>query len=148
MTLDDFNFWTNNKIKLDAEQFDIIVAVASGRLASFLCLENLPDPLNDDLKLVLAQFIKLLLDDASDSGEKVASKSVRNFTIQFTNNTANIFAKIAKNYGDILNRYSDCGYAFKVEKTADIFNENGCLKDDYKVGYNSGWDIISHDGRI
>lgn len=150
MTLENYNFWTNNKYKLNFSQdeFDKIVNVAKTRLASFLCLSDLGNDLADDLEMVLAQFIALIMIDNSDNGEHIESKRVRNFSITFTNNTANIFAKLAKNYGDILNRYSECGFSFKVEKTSSVFDENGCYLKDKNVGFYTGWDIIAHDGRV
>ena len=129
MTQDDYKLFTGE----DASQYSVsdwsrIVAIASSRLASFLCLPNgLPTTLPDDLKMLLANFIAYILRfEGSGSGE-VESKHVRNFTINFkTTTVTNAFAGIAKDYADIVENYSNCSDGFKVESTAYYGCNKGC----------------------
>lgn len=121
-----YNLWTG----LDAsgytqDQWSKIVAVAEIRLASFLCLPNgLPtDPdsasgeLPKDLQELFANFIAEMLAHQGTSGD-VESKHIRNFTINFKTTAANAFAKIAQQYADIIEFYSNCGSGFDVERKA------------------------------
>lgn len=123
MTQDDYKLFTGQDNNLAQEDWDTIVEVAEARLESFLCLTALPTDedgnLPADFKLLLANFICATFTYQGTGAEKVASKSVRNFTISFTNDTAaNAFAQVANQYGDIIDRYSGCGSTISVEKNA------------------------------
>lgn len=118
MTQEDYKLWTSATVNYSGEDWARITAVASMRLASFLCLEELPEPLPDDLAMVLANFIYGVLDFQGGKDAQVEEKRIRNFTIRFSsNNAANAFAQVARNYGDIVEKYSNCGNGFAVEKS-------------------------------
>lgn len=118
LTKDDYKLWTGEEITLSDEDWAKVVGVASGRLASLLCLESLPDPLPDDLSMLLANFICAVLRWQGTPDSAVSSKSVRNFTISFKSDSAvNAFAQVANNYADIIAKYSACGGGFEVERT-------------------------------
>ena len=124
MTQDDYKLWTGATVTFADEDWARIVAVAEKRLASFLCLEALPDPLPDDLEELLANFINAVFKYQGDY-DAVESKSVRNFTIHFRSDSAvNAFAQIAKNYGDTIDEYSECGTTIKVEHSTRSCCEN------------------------
>ena len=115
MTLDDYKLWTGETLAVSDEQFDKLVAVASGRIASFLCLNTLPDPLPDDLAMVLANFIAAA-QNHQGKDMFVTDKKVRNFTISFASNAAsNAFKQIARQYGDIIGKYENCEDSMSVE---------------------------------
>lgn len=117
MTQDDYKLWTGETVNYETEDWTRLVAVASGRLASFLCLDALPETLPDDLEELLANFIAAVLKRQGDHAE-VTTKRVRNFTISFgTTSAANAFAKIAGLYADIIEKYSNCGSSFTVERS-------------------------------
>ncbi len=119
MTQDDYKLWTGETVSYESTDWERIVAVAKERLASFLCLEQYPDDASDSLNMVLANFICAVLKHQGNGAEAVASKSVRNFTISFTNDTAkDVYAQIYRNYADVLDRYSMCELTFNVEKSA------------------------------
>lgn len=127
MTQDDYTLYTGQTVSYSQEDWERLVAVASGRLASLLCLDELPDPLPDDLAMLLANFLCAMLRFEGNPEPSVASKSVRNFSISFSQVTAhNAFAQVAQNYGDLIEKYSACGLAFAVEK-----GEPRCCCDDY-----------------
>lgn len=118
MTQDDFKTWTGETSQYTESEWTRIVAVASARLASFLCLEEMPNPIPDDLQMVLANFICAMNHFKGMGEQQVSSKSVRNFTISFNTNSArNAFMKVAEEYGDIIDKYSDCGNGFDVERS-------------------------------
>lgn len=118
LTQADYTLFTGETESFDDEDWERIVNVAGGRLASFLCLETLPTPLPDDLAMLLANFICAMLKFRGNTEPTVSSKSVRNFTISFTqSDAANVFAQVAGNFGDVIEKYSDCGAGFKVEST-------------------------------
>ena len=127
LTLEQYTLFTGINTPLDDEQWDTIVTVAEMRLASFLCLEELPDlDENQDLALLLANFIAAVLkfQGASDA---IESKSVRNFTINFnTSSASNAFAQIAKQYADIIDKYSQCGLGVAVERSRKSCCERSC----------------------
>lgn len=115
MTQDDYKLWTGASVTFSNADWTRIVAVASKRLASFLCLESLPAVLPDDLEELLANFINAVFKYQGDY-DAIESKSVRNFTIHFRSDSAvNAFAQVAKNYGDTIDEYSECGTTIKVE---------------------------------
>lgn len=117
MAQDDYKLWTGETVTFEDEDWCRIVKVAAGRLASFLCLKTLPDPLPDDLADLLANFI-CAVQVRRGGGAQVESKSVRNFTIRFRSEDAvNAFAQIATQYSDVVAKYSDCGSSIDVEKT-------------------------------
>lgn len=119
LTLEQYTLFTGITTTLDDEQWESIVTVAEMRLASFLCLEELPelDDNNQDLAMLLANFIAAVLKFQGD-GDAIESKSVRNFTINFkTSSASNAFAQIASQYEDIIDRYSDCGLGVVVERS-------------------------------
>lgn len=116
MTQEEYTLWTGESLSYSEEDWGRIVGVASGRLASFLCLDVLPTDAGDDLQMLLANFICAVLNFQGSNNTQVSSKSVRNFTIHFdTNSAANAFAQVASNYSDIVERYSDCGTGLDVE---------------------------------
>lgn len=134
MTQDDYKLWTGEDASSYTQaQWLRIVASASTRLASFLCLETLPTndqgKLPDDIQELLANFIAGVLEHHGTTGA-VASKHVRNFTISFSKTTAaNAFAQIAAQYGDIIEKYTQCDLGIDVEKTSRYFCGNywgGC----------------------
>lgn len=121
MTQDDYQLWTNTTVNFLTEDWQRILNNASARLASFLCLDELPadedGKIPDDLQEVLANFICSTLKLRGDNQE-VSSKHIRNFTINFRNSAAtNAFSAVADKYADVLEAYSECGLGFAVEKS-------------------------------
>lgn len=117
MTQDDYKLWTGETVTYEDKDWERLVSVASGRLASFLCLSALPSPMSDDLQELLANFMASVIRHQGDHGD-VTSKRVRNFTISFgSNQSANAFSKIASQYNDTIEKYSDCGLGFSVERS-------------------------------
>ena len=118
MTQDDYKLWTGETVTFDDEDWERILAVASSRLASFLCLEALPDPLPDDLAELLANFI-CAVQKFQGNFDTIESKSVRNFTIHFRSDSAvNAYAQIARQFDDVIGKYSNCDTDFKVERSS------------------------------
>lgn len=123
MTQDEYKLWTGEDAsRYTEEQWAKILTVAKLRLASFLCLKELPTDadgnLPADIEQLLANFIAEVIVHQGTTGE-VESKHVRNFTIEFASTTAaNAFAKISQQYGDIIERYSNCNLGFAVEGSA------------------------------
>lgn len=123
MTQEDYKLWTGEDASAyTTDQWSRIVASASARLASFLCLESLPadedGTLPNDLQQLLTNYIAAVKEHQGVSSA-VESKHVRNFTINFAKTTAaNAFAQIAAQYGDIIEKYSECDLGISVEKNA------------------------------
>ena len=121
MTQDEYALYTGkDNPSYSAEDWIILEGVAEERLASFLCLAQLPTDdegnLPDKLKMLLANFMAQVFKFQGDGNTVVSSKSVRNFTISFRDQTAvNAFSAIAANYNDIIEIYSDCGDGLNVE---------------------------------
>lgn len=119
LTQAQYKLFTGQTIAVSAEDWTTIVKVASIRLASFLCLEQLPELTDDNLDLaqLLANFIAAVQRFQGDGGT-VSSKSVRNFTISFkTGVAADAFSQIAGQYGDTIDKYSKCGLSVAVERS-------------------------------
>jgi len=116
LTQDEYELYTGKPSKLSDEDWNNIVELAALRLAGLLCLDALPEPLPADLKLLLANLIYLMLEARGDKA-LVTSKKVRNFTINYENDTSSAFAKLNSRYGDIIAKYSACGSGFAVEKS-------------------------------
>lgn len=120
MTQEEYKLFTGaDASAYSAADWNRLVAVASSRLASFLCLPNgFPAAPADDLKMLLANFIAATIKGQLGS-EQVESKHVRNFTINFkTTDAANAFAAIASQYQDIIDSYSNCDKGYAVEGNA------------------------------
>jgi hypothetical protein len=118
MTQDDYKLWTGETVSYSDTDWQRIVNVAKTRLASFLCLESWPEQVADDLEMLLANFICAVLRWQGTPEASVSSKSVRNFTISFSSDSAiNAFAQVAKNYSDIIEKYSLCDSGLEVEKS-------------------------------
>lgn len=120
MTQDDYKLFTGEDASsYSTTEWARIVAVASTRLASFLCLDQLGT--DDSTKLLLANFIATMLEHEGTTGQ-VESKHVRNFTINFSKTTAaNAFAQIAAQYGDIVEKITNCDLGIDVEHTRHHF---------------------------
>lgn len=116
---DDYALYTGESVSYADTDWQKIVSVASGRLASFLCLETLPELTeeNQDLADLLANFICATLKFRGNH-EDAQSKSVRNFTISFRKGAADAFAQISNDFEDIIEKYSECGCGFTVERNA------------------------------
>ena len=118
LTQDDYKLYTGETSNLSTEDSSKMVGIANGRLASLLCLEKLPDPLPDDLALLLANFIAAMEKFKGNGAQVVTSKRVRNFSISYASNeAANVFAQVAENFTDIISKYSACGSSLKVESS-------------------------------
>lgn len=118
LTQDEYALFTGDNTTYNSEDWSLIVEEASERLASFLCLEALPDELPTPLKNLLSNFIFAVRQHQGAGVDEVESKNVRNFTIKFRNNSAaNVFAQLARNYADIIDKYSQCGSGIDVEKS-------------------------------
>lgn len=123
LTQDEYKLWTGETVNYSDSDWQKIVIGAVLRLERFLCLEELPTDENgnlpEDFANLLANFIALSK-DSQGAGSKVTSKRVRNFSINYSNDGDNlgIFARLEKNYGDIIAKYSACTSGLCVEKTA------------------------------
>lgn len=121
LSQDDYKLYTGETSTLSDEDWTKIVSMAAVRLAGLLCLEELPKDdkgnLPNDLQLVLANFICLMM---SERGRnlRITSKKVRNFTINYgSESAANAFAKVSDTYPDIIAKYSQCDLGFAIEKS-------------------------------
>lgn len=115
MTQDDYKLLTGKAVNYSSTDWTTLVGIASERLASFLCLENLPElEGHDDLKLLLANFLYAMI-EFQGTADTIQSKSVRNFTINFKSSATNAFEQIYTQYRDIIEKYSNCGTLLKVE---------------------------------
>ena len=118
MTQDDYELWTGETVSYAEADWNRIVNVAKTRLASFLCLESWPSEMPDDLEMLLANFICAVFRWQGTPDSSISSKHVRNFTINFKDdNAVNAFAQVAKNYSDIIDKYSVCNSGLTVEKS-------------------------------
>lgn len=108
MTQDEYKLFTGESVAYTDEYWARLVGVAKTRIASFLGLDKLPEEkgeLPDDLKMLLANFMSATF-YYQGSEDKVASKSVRNFSISVKVNEAkNAFERVSKNYPDIVEKY-------------------------------------------
>lgn len=117
MTQDDYKLWTGSTASYTDAEWQKIQTAATKRLARFLCLETLPEPLPDDLAEMTAYFISAVLANRSASGE-VQRKSVRNFTVEFRQPTAaDAFAAIYQQFRDVIEAYGNCGSTINVERS-------------------------------
>lgn len=119
LTQDDYKLYTGETTSFSDEDWQKLVNMSDIRLAGLLCLEELPTDskgnLPNDIALVLANFIYLILSHRG-ADSRVTSKSVRNFSISFgSSSVSSAFAKLRDNYGDIIDKYSDCGSGFSIE---------------------------------
>lgn len=118
MTQDEYKLWTGETVNFDDADWETLLTVASIRLASFLCLETLPDPIPDPMKQLLANFMAEVF-RFQGANSPIEEKRVRNFTIRFSNSSAaDAFSQVAQYYGDIIEMYSECGAGFKVERSS------------------------------
>lgn len=119
LTQEQYTLYTGIKVQYHSSDWSTLVSVAEMRLASFLCLDSLPE-LNDsnkDLALLLANFIASVIKFMGD-GDVATSKHVRNFTINFkSSSAADAFSQVASQYGDIIDKYSDCNSGVRVERS-------------------------------
>lgn len=117
MTQDDYNLWTGSTASYTDAEWQKIQEAASSRLARFLCMQTLPNPMPADFAEMYANFIHATLSRHGEAGE-VQRKSVRNFTVEFRQPTAaDAFAAIYQNFGDTIEAYTECGATIRVEST-------------------------------
>lgn len=130
LTQDDYKLYTGESVNYADADWQKLVNMAAARLASFLCLEELPDnnvgKLPDNLAMLLANFLCLVLMNRGRN-IPVTSKRVRNFTINYgSDGVTNAFAKLQENYSDIIAKYSACGKDYAIECDAPRCC-NGCF---------------------
>lgn len=133
LTQEQYTLYTGLTVNYSDEDWQAIVSVAEVRLASFLCLEELPGQeeggelvLPADFALLLANFMAAVL-HFRGNGDSVSSKRTRNFTINFkSSSAANAFSQIAEQYSDIIEKYSQCGMGIKVERSRHCYC-HGCF---------------------
>lgn len=119
LSQDDYKFYTGETSTFNAEDWSKMASLSAVRLAGLLCLEELPTDkdgnLPADLSLVLANFVYLVLSHRG-TDSRITSKSVRNFSISYGNSSVSgAFARLRENYGDILDKYSNCGSGLGIE---------------------------------
>lgn len=127
LTQEQYTLYTGQTINYLDSDWETIVSVAEVRLASFLCLDNLPTvgkgdeaSYPADIALLLANFISAVF-RFQGNGDTIESKSVRNFTINFkSSSAADAFSQIARQYSDIIDKYSHCDLGVRVERTTRI----------------------------
>lgn len=119
LTQAEYTLWTGETVSYSDADWLRIVNVAKTRLAAFLCLPEWPTEIvADDLKMLLANFICAVLRWQGTPEAGISSKSVRNFTISFNSDSAvNAFTQLARNYADIIDRYSLCDSGMTVERS-------------------------------
>lgn len=119
ISIQNYVLWTGESLPQYSEaQWLKLTNAAATRLMSFLCIKELPEDLPDELEELLANFIASVIARSGSKGE-VESKIVRNFHINFrAKSAANAFAEIRQEYGDIIEKYSQCGSSISVEKNA------------------------------
>lgn len=119
MTQDDFQTLTGQNVSaLTASQWGLITSAAGERLASLLCLEELPEftDKNRDLEALFAAFVAACI-KFGGNGEEIDSKTVRSFSIKLSTDSArSIFAVVARNFSDVVEKYSACDSGIKVER--------------------------------
>lgn len=98
------------------EEWATLEGLAEARLASFLCREELPD--DAGFTLLLANFMFEMLKVLGSGAEQVKAKTVRNFRIDFETKSASAFATIGQEYGDLIDKYSQCDLGLKVERSS------------------------------
>ena len=118
LTQEDYCLFTGQTVSYSDTEWATIVNVASGRLASLLCLEEFPELGDDnkDLAFLLANFLATTL-KFQGAADEITSKSVRNFTINFKNSATNAFEQIYSHYKDIIDKYTECDLGVKVERS-------------------------------
>lgn len=117
LTQESYCLFTGQTVSYSDTDWQTLVSIASSRLASFLCLEKLPELSkdNEDLAMLLANFICSTL-KFQGAPDEIESKQVRNFTIKFKSSATNAFEQLFSQYEDIIEKYSNCGYDVKVER--------------------------------
>lgn len=124
MTQDEYELFTGQHVNYDCDDWRTLVGVATARLASFLCMEEWPEEPDDALLMLLANFMAGVFAHQGSDDEQVESKSVRSFTVRFaTDKASSAFSSLARNYGDIIDRYSKCEGTFKVERSVNHYDE-------------------------
>lgn len=120
LTQEQYTLLTGQTNNCSDESWETLVNIAEMRLASLLCLEELPDTedgKNQDFLLLLATFLCTTL-KFQGAPDTIESKSVRNFTINFKNSATNAFEQIYSQNRDIIEKYDNCGIGIDVEKNA------------------------------
>lgn len=117
MTQDDYKLWTGSTTSYTPAEWTKITTAAGARLARFLCLDQLPNPMPTEFEELYANFIAAVLARSGSTGN-VERKTVRNFTVEFREPTAaDAFAAIYQQFGDVIEAYSDCGRTINVPST-------------------------------
>lgn len=122
ISIANYMLWTGDAApQVTDAQWAKITNAAAARLLSFLCMNELPDPMPDDFEELLANFISAVRIRSGSKGE-VETKIVRSFHITFrAKSAANAFAEIYTQFGDVIAKYSLCGSTLNVER-----NEGYC----------------------
>lgn len=118
LTQEQYKLFTGQTVSFSSTDWKTIVTVAQLRLASFLCLDTFPTlgDNNIDLAELLANFMANVF-KYQGGNDMIDQKSVRNFTIHFkTSSASDAFSQISSQYGDTIDKYSQCGLGVRVER--------------------------------
>jgi len=134
MTQDQFTLFTGVTVSYSDEDWETIIKIATERLALRLCMtDGWPDDPDASLLMLLANFLAGVF-KYQGAGGTVTSKSVRNFTINFSDNADDVWVALYRNYGDLLDLYSECDSSITVESDAI----HCCDGDQYYSNYTGG----------
>ena len=118
LTQEQYTLFTGQTVNYSDEDWETLTSIAISRLASLLCLEELPDVedgKNQEFLVLVANFLCTAL-KFQGAPDTIESKSVRNFTINFKSSATNAFEQIYSQYHDIIEKYEKCGIGIKVER--------------------------------
>lgn len=104
--------------EVEAKDFNIYFEIADLKLKDLLCLNEFPNPIPADLKILLAKMfgsIKATQDFEHNNG--VESKRVEDFSISYTADKKSPMSLVLSNESATLLKYSQCSSGIMHGKT-------------------------------
>lgn len=104
--------------EVEAKNFNIYFEIADLKLKDLLCLNEFPNPIPADLKMLLAKMfssIKATQDFEHNNG--VESKRVEDFSINYTADKKSPMSLVLSNESATLLKYSQCSSGIMHGKT-------------------------------
>ena len=112
----------------ETTNYDLYMDLAEKRLLGVLCRTEWPSPVQNDLKLLIAQmFGVIVLEQGAVSDSGATSKKVEDFSITYGANPETPEVAFERTYAREISKYSECGFKFRSGRVGQDVNCIRCL---------------------
>ena len=102
---------------VEVTNFDLYLKIAGLRLTDLIC--TVPDPMPEDLQLLLARLFDSIAKENTQEAGNVASKRVEDFQINYREGASSVFDEVVNNNNSVIQKYSTCSAGIRCGSVRD-----------------------------